>query len=203
MSELRARHAPIAPGQKFGRLTALGVAGRSKDGHVTWTLSCECGNQVIRQSNNLRLQRAHSCGCAASDLHTKHGGKIRGVMTPEYSSWCSMVKRCYSPTDKDYHRYGERGVSVCENWRGDFAAFLADMGERPPGTTLDRWPDANGDYSPENCRWATPKEQARNRRNTTRVLVNGKSVALAEIAEQMGITVGAAHMRLKRGKLHV
>lgn len=188
----------VRQGHRFGRLVTQSEAGRSADQHKLWLCRCDCGNECIRQSNNLKLSGMPSCGCAQRDLQSTHG--MRG--TPTYASWQSAIGRCHSLTNKDYYRYGAIGIHVCDRWRSSFEAFLADMGERPAGTTLDRWPNPRGAYEPGNCRWATPIEQSRNRKNSIYVEWNGARVLVAEIADQLGISVGAAHMRLRRGKLH-
>lgn len=91
-----------------------------------------------------------------------HGHAVSGYLTPTYISWRSMKQRCYDPGSTQYHWYGERGITVCDEWRNDYGQFLADMGERPEGLTLDRI-NPDGNYEPSNCRWATAQEQARNR----------------------------------------
>lgn len=95
-------------------------------------------------------------------MTTKHGHRPKRGQTPTYSSWCAMIARCLNPNHTNYPRYGGRGVTVCERWRS-FENFLADMGERPRGTTLDRI-DPSGDYNPRNCRWAPYSTQSLNRR---------------------------------------
>ena len=188
----------VISGQRFGKLVTLSDVGRSTDKHRLWLCQCDCGDMCIRQSNVLRAAKVPSCGCAAGEVQIKHG--FHG--TPTYDSWRGAINRCHSPTSKDFARYGARGITVCTRWRESFEAFLADMGERPNGLTLDRYPDTNGNYEPGNCRWATDTEQARNRRVSVFVEWNGHRKHLAEVATDLGISYGAAFMRLKRGKLH-
>ena len=99
--------------------------------------------------------------------------------SPAYKSWEQMIQRCLNPANPSYPRYGGRGITVCQEWR-TFEGFLADMGDRPTGTTIDRWPNNNGNYEPGNCRWADAKAQANNRRSSTLVTAFGESKTLAE-----------------------
>lgn len=113
-------------------------------------------------------------------MSIRHGHKVGGNASPTYYSWRAMLARCRYPERDVERKHCARGIKVCERWHS-FEAFFADMGERPAGTTLDRWPDPNGDYQPGNCRWATPIEQARNRRNTRLTFDSAVEVALARL----------------------
>lgn len=143
-------------GYKYGRLTVLRFVGSSKL-KTLWECVCDCGKTVTTTSGALATGNTSSCGCLLKDRTTKHGGSGKG----SYNTWRAMLRRCTNPADKDYPRYGGMGVAVDPRWR-DYLTFSADMGEPPtPKHSLDRI-EPNGDYTPLNCRWATPQEQCRN-----------------------------------------
>lgn len=153
-------------GQVYSRLTVVSYAGRSADHRTYWFCECECGKTVPIRGDLLESGNTRSCGCLLIDSVTRHGhSNSRKKASPTYVSWMSMTARCTKPDHKDYPKYGGAGISFCERWR-DFRNFLEDMGERPPGMTLDRFPDESGNYEKSNCRWATPRQQSANRSNT-------------------------------------
>lgn len=126
----------------------------------------------------------------------KHHGKPNGVPTPEYAVWSLMRDRCNNNRNRSYSYYGGRGISVDKSW-DDFTVFLADMGPRPDGATIDRI-DTNKGYAPDNCRWATRKEQSRNRNYCIRVNWNGSDRYLWDLADEYGINIQTVHQRLHR-----
>jgi hypothetical protein len=113
-----------------------------------------------------------------------------------------MIRRCSDPSAAGYHRYGGRGIDVCDRWRGSVEDFVADMGPRPPGTTLDRFPDPDGNYEPGNCRWATRTEQAANTCTAVLVTANGKTQTMDAWARELGIAAKTIAYRLKKGMSH-
>lgn len=190
----------IREGDRFGALLVLEDAGRANDGHRIWRCLCDCGATAMKQSNNLKASPMASCGClaraSAKAAHTIHGMR----RSTEYASWSSAKDRCHNSSSKDFKRYGGRGISMSPEWRESFEVFFSDMGSKPHGHTLER-KDTNGGYSRDNCIWATPKDQARNRRRSIYLVWRGKSTHLSEIAAELNITYGAAYQRLKRGSL--
>lgn len=154
-------------GRKFGRLTVGIDTGRRDDsGRVIWNCMCDCGNTRDAVSRDLTSGRTTSCGCKKSEraksAATKHGSASHLKRSPEYRSWQSMLTRCYNKKYHRFDRYGGRGITVCDRWRESFENFLADMGPRQTGTSIDRFPNPDGNYEPSNCRWATRVQQRNN-----------------------------------------
>ena len=190
-------------GQQFGRLTVIAIA--PKRGRRTmWQCQCSCGQRAIVGSSMLingtydpiRGQRTtKSCGCLRSEFarQVKHGQ----YGTPTYQSWRSMMKRCYQPRNISYPNCGGRGITVCEQWH-DFTNFLADMGTRPAGKTIDRI-NNSGNYEPGNCRWATPKEQSQNSRQPHLITYAGLTLNQTEWAARIGISTSGLSARLNTG----
>lgn len=187
-------------GQKFGRLCVLGLAGRSERGQIVWNCACDCGNRKTTEGVNLRSGSTKSCGCLKRELARKAGDRTRThglTNTSAFKLWSSMIMRCTNPNDKSFPRYGGRGIKVCERWM-KFENFLADMGDRPNGLTLDRI-DNSGIYEPSNCRWATATEQSRNKRNNRVIAISGRSQCLTDWAKEVGVNEVTVQSRLARG----
>ena len=189
-------------GQRFGRLTVLCRDG-ARSGYVTWRCRCDCGAECVVTGQHLRRGSTTSCGCVARQetvrRATKHGHVAGGRMPPEYRCWASMIARCVNSRAASYPDYGGRGIAVCERWRGDFAAFLEDMGRKPsPDHSIDRI-NNDGNYEPSNCKWSTRSEQQRNRRSTATLTIGEHRRPVVEWSEITGLTPKAIQNRIASG----
>jgi len=186
----------------FGRLTPVERVGSTgNNGGALWRCRCDCGKEVTLPASHLTrsTKPSRSCGCLqrerVGNAQRTHGR----TKTPEYGVWRQMVARCTKPGHANYRRYGARGVTVCDRWRADFAAFLADMGGRPsPLHTLER-KDNDGPYSPENCVWATSAVQMRNTRQNHRLTLRGVTLTVTDWVTKTGIPRSTIYARIRYG----
>ena len=174
-------------GEVFGRLEVISFAGHSSSGCRQWKCKCVCGNIVVVIAKNLRKGNTKSCGCFKLDRVITHGACLDGKVSRSYGTWRSMKQRCYNPKCNEYHNYGFRGVVMCERWLGEdgFIHFLSDMGEKPKGLTLERI-NNNGNYGPDNCKWATQKEQNSNKRTNRLTTYKGETKTTTQWSEVIG-----------------
>lgn len=190
-------------GQKFGRLTALERVGADSWGKSKWRCHCDCGKDTVVLLSDIRGGKTRSCGCLARDLSKKrrpsnitHGGS----RTRLYTIWRDMRSRCYNQKDICYPRYGGRGIKICDEWLNDFGAFQAwaFASGYEDGLTIDRI-ENDGDYRPDNCRWATHKAQANNRCSNKTITINGETHTLAEWSALSGVDKNTILSRVQRG----
>lgn len=189
-------------GNRFGRYLVIGYAGKP-DGRIhRWLCRCDCGTERTVVRGSLINGDSRSCGCAKPEATrvaaTRHGHAGRGRETGTWRSWRSAVYRCHDPKSISYPRYGAVGIFVCDVWRYSFETFLADMGERPAGTSIERIKSDRG-YEPGNCRWATSKEQGRNQRTNKFVVVGGIEMIVSDALAITGVSRTTYYRRLKQG----
>jgi len=187
-------------GERFTRLTVIKfeeIRGR----YSYWLCRCDCGNETIVRGNLLTYGSIKSCGCLHIEAAQKQGKRKRKhgkTKTAEYNAWCGAKARCYNPNDKAYLNYGGRGIKMCKRWRDSFDDFLEDMGKRPSQKhTIERI-NNDGDYSPENCRWATRKEQAVNKRNNCFVAFNGETNTISQWSRKFEVTYRVLQKRINQ-----
>lgn len=204
------RKAQDLTGKKFTRLLVLRIA-KIENGVVFWLCRCDCGKERVVRANSLRRD-TKSCGCYTKDRLRQRGKDNPGVWKhPGYKTWGSMMDRCYKTRYRAYPLYGGRGIKVCERWRTSWRNLWTDMGAKPAvNYSLDRI-DNDGHYScgqceeckangwPMNCRWATMKQQSRNKRGCRYVTFRGETFALSEWAERLGLNYATLLNRIHRG----
>lgn len=190
-------------GQKFGRLTAIRQAGSNKQGNALWLCKCECNDEkeIIIRGINLRNNHTQSCGCLQKEVvrerSTKHGHNTKDGPSQTYGTWVGIIQRCTNLNYSEYKYYGGRGITVCKRWL-KFVNFLEDMGEVPKGHQVDRI-DNDGNYCKSNCRWVTPKQNSRNKRNNHLITYKEKTQCISAWAEELDINSMTIVMRLRRG----
>lgn len=190
-------------GQRFGRLTVVHFSHRhrtpSGQTKLKWRCRCDCGESVVVGSASLAGGNSRSCGCLAREVRGKARVTHGMSHTTEYTIWKGLNARCNDKSATSYHRYGARGIKVCKRWAGSFEAFIGDMGRRPtPRHSIERV-DNDGDYSPENCEWALPAEQARNRRSSVLVRIGNETKCATDWALENGVNPKNAQRRIRRG----
>lgn len=178
-------------GKKYGKLTVIGFSHVGKSNHRYWNCRCDCGRDTVVGAVNLQSGHTTSCGCS---IKTQGGISKK---SRAYIRWSGMMQRCHNPSFHRFKDYGGKGITVCKRWQ-DFQTFLADMGEPPASCTIERLDNSKG-YSPDNCKWATQKEQQRNRSSNVLITHNGRTQCMAAWAEETGINLKTISYRLHNG----
>lgn len=170
-------------GRRFSRLVALQPSGARRQRSIEWECMCDCGTLTKVASSKLVSGETRSCGCIRAEIHTTHAMSS----TLEYRIWSQMKERCYNPNNSRWPTHGRRGIKVCDRWRNSFENFIADMGARQSqGLSIERL-DNDGDYTPQNCIWATSQQQAENRGTTRLIEIDGKRQSLKAWCREVGV----------------
>lgn len=187
-------------GQPFGRLHVIERGPNSRDHRAQWWCLCVCDTRCLVLGKLLRNGHTTSCGCWQREITSRRSRSHGMRYSPEYKIWQHMRDRCMNPRNADFRDYGGRGIHVCSQWADSFTQFFSDMGSRPsPQHSLDRFPDCNGPYAPNNTRWATSHQQARNTRRNRLLTYNGRTLCVTEWAEALGLSRAALQTRLDEG----
>jgi len=182
-------------GDNFGKLIVLTKNGKDKCGNIKYDCLCTCGTITNVPTQSLKNGATKSCG-QQKCKQSKHGFSN----TPEYFSWRGMIRRCEDTTLSSYNNYGGRGIVVCQEWK-NIATFVKDMGPKPKYSTLDRI-NNNKNYEKNNCKWSTPKEQSRNKRNNINITYNNKTMCLTDWALSLNLSVSGFRYRFKHWHLN-
>lgn len=190
---------PDLTGERFGRLVVVAYKGQNARKNSMWICNCDCGGGTETTTKCLRSGDSKSCGCIRKENGVRRFTKHGMSRSPEYTAYRHMIDRCQNANHKYFSYYGGRGISVCEKWKQGFEYFFQDMGRRPEGASLERC-DVNGDYTPENCRWAlTWYEQMQNKRNNALLTYHSETLCITEWARRQGVPKSTALARAKRG----
>lgn len=184
-------------GQTFGRLTL--VEQKDFGARAKWLCRCSCSRETTVLIYSLISGNTKSCGCLKLQPgNVRHGHAKKDKISAVYQIWCSIIQRCTNPKCAGWKNYGGRGISICERWKR-FDNFIADMGERPSTKhSIDRI-DNDGSYEPSNCRWATRKEQSRNKRGVRMLTANGTTQCVRDWAATLGVSDHKVRFRIKNG----
>jgi hypothetical protein len=187
-------------GQRFGRYIALCIDRDRTTTEITyWRCRCDCGNEKSVDTGTLRGRAPNiSCGCLRRELVTKRFHKHGMARTPEYHAWQALRQRCEIPNHQEFKSYGGRGITVCNRWQS-FENFIADMGLRPTSKHSIERKDNDRGYEPDNCVWATFKEQSDNKQQSRRLTFEGRTQSLTRWAEEKGMKPCTLNSRLLDG----
>ena len=181
-------------GNRYGKLTVISFYGLDKYNNALWNCKCDCGNTKIFMGSRIANDYIQHCGCVPPNF--KHGESNK---TKEYKTRSGMLRRCYNKNDARYYSHGARGIKVCDRWIESYENFLNDMGRAPSEKhSIDRI-DNNGDYTPENCRWATIEEQANNKQRTRKVIYHGIEIPLGTLCNKLNVPIELMRGRLNNG----
>lgn len=191
-------------GLRFGKLVVLSFAGRRPDAPAkhdfVWFCACDCGNTKVVRGVNLKLGNSTHCGCLRHENNSKARTKHGLAGTRVYRIWQKMKSRCYNPSNNRFYRYGRRGIKVCDRWLHSFNNFLADMGQPPSDKhSIDR-KDADGDYTPSNCHWATDVEQMNNMSTNHLITLGNKTQSVSNWCQELDRNYSTVITRLRSPK---